>query len=103
MVLSPILLLSDINNVVKMDELKYGHITANFLNGHEPQSRRGKKEELIIVGEALYTVGNFDWEATGHIVKHSHIKIFFNHYSPCNTESNVINLQHVHTVIILAP
>lgn len=60
MVLSPILLLSVINIVVKMDEQKYGHITTNFLNGHEPQSRRGKEEGLIVVGEALHTVGNLD-------------------------------------------
>lgn len=90
MVLSPILLLSVINIAVKMDKQKSGHVTTNFLNGLEPQSRREKEEGLIVVGETLHTVGNFDWEATGHIVKHFHINIFFNHYSPSNTESNVI-------------
>lgn len=84
MVLSLFFFYSVINILVKMDKQKYGHITTHFLNGHEPQSRRGKKEGLIIVGEALHTVCNFDWEATGHIVKHSHINIFFNHYSSCN-------------------
>lgn len=43
-----------------MDEQKSGHVTTNFLNGHEPQSRRGKEEGLTVVGEMLHTVGNFD-------------------------------------------